>query len=41
MECDFALNCAGTDEEQLIILSKIDHNDLLDETDDQQEFYGT
>ena len=40
MECHFVLNYAGTDEEQLVMLSKNNYKDLCDETDDEQESYG-
>ena len=28
------------DEEQLVILSEKDYNDVFDETDNEEEFYG-
>ena len=28
------------DEEQLVMLSEKDYNDLFDETDNEEEFYG-
>ena len=34
------LNYAGTDEEQLIMLSKKEYKNLFDEIVDEQEFYG-
>jgi len=40
MECDFDLNYAVSDEEQLVILSEKDYRDLFHETDDEQELYG-
>ena len=39
-ECDFVVSYAGTDEEQLIMLSEKDYKDLCDGTDDEGGFYG-
>ena len=35
MECDFDLKYMGSDEEQLIILSKKEYKDLFGETNDE------